>query len=72
MEYCAHGSLYHALSDESIYFTWPLFFQIAREMVEGLIALNFTQRLQTSEYSLNKLLSRACCRFWIFQRTLLW
>jgi len=40
MEYCARGSLYHALSDESIYFTWPLFFQVVQETLEGLIALH--------------------------------
>lgn len=40
MEYCARGSLYHSLSDETIYFTWPLFFQVVQETLEGLIALH--------------------------------
>ena len=40
MEYCSHGSLYHLFQRKELDFNWTLFFRLALETVEGVLALH--------------------------------
>lgn len=40
MEYCSNGSLYHLFQRKELEFNWTLYFRLALETVEGVLALH--------------------------------